>query len=146
MKRGLQNFLLIFSVGLLSACASGPRFQEVNPSLVSDQPEQGRIFFYRSSSIVGAAIKPDVLLNNETVGEAISGGFFYVDRTPGDYKVVTSTEVERTVSLTLDKGQTRYVRFSISPGFLVGHVYGELVEESVGLPEIKECKYIGGEK
>ena len=104
--------------------------------------DTGRIFFYRPSSF-GAAIRPDVMLNNEKVGEAISHGFFYVDLKPGEYKVVTSTEVERTLSFVLDKGQTRYVRFSISMGFFVGHVYGELVEPDVGVKEIEDCKYTG---
>ena len=47
------------------------------------------------------------------------------------------------MSFVLDKGQTRYVRFSISMGFFVGHVYGELVEPDVGVKEIEDCKYTG---
>jgi ubiquinone/menaquinone biosynthesis C-methylase UbiE len=35
------------------------------------------------------------------------------------------------------------LQFAVSFGFFVGHVYGELVENSVGLKEIKDCKYIG---
>ena len=31
---------------------------------------------------------------------------------------------------------------SLSPGFFVGHVYGELVEPSVALEELKECSTI----
>ena len=92
---------------------------------------------------MGAALKPDVLLNNEKVGEASAQGFFYVDRQAGEYQVVTSTEVTRKLSLVLDKGQTRYVRFAVSPGFFVGHVYGELVEPDVALKEIQDCKYTG---
>ena len=103
-----------------------------------------RIFFYRPSSL-GAALRPDVLLNGEKVGEAISWGFFYVDRPPGTYEVVTSPEVTRKVSFVLEKGQTRFVRFSINIGFFVGHVYGELIDQDMGLPEIQECKYTGNE-
>ena len=144
MKRFIQIVTLVFLGSLCGACASGPSFYEVNPKLVADQPEKGRIFFYRSSAF-GAAIQPDVKLNDEVVGEAKPLGFFYVDRSPGEYKVSTTTEVERTLSFTLEKGQTRFIRFSISMGFFAGHVYGELVEESVGWEEIKECNYTGGE-
>ena len=144
MKTLTQIAILVLIGSIFSACASGPGFSEVNPSLVSDQPGKERIFFYRPSSL-GAAIQPDVMLNNEKVGQAQPWGFFYVDRPPGDYKVVTSTEVERAVSFILEKGQTRFIRLSISMGFFVGHVYGELVDESVGLPEIKDCcNYTGG--
>ena len=142
MKKFFQLVVLVFIWGFFSACASGPGFMEVNPSLSSDQAEKGRIFFYRPSAL-GAAIQPDVMLNDERVGSAQSWGFFYVDRPPGGYKVATSTEVERTISFILEKGQTRFIRFAVSMGFFVGHIYGELVEESVGLSEIKECNYIG---
>jgi hypothetical protein len=92
---------------------------------------------------MGAAIRPDILLNNEKVGEAIAWGFFYLDRPSGDYTVVTSTEVTRKCSFTLDKGQTRYIRMAISMGFFAGHVYGELVDESAAIEELKGCRYIG---
>lgn len=145
MKRRLQCVLLILFAVALTACASGPKFTEVNPALVSESPSMGRIFFYRPSSF-GAALQPDVMLNNEKIGKAVSWGFFYADRPAGSYECVTSTEVERKVSFILEPGQTRYVRFSVSFGFFVGHVYGELVEDSVGLKEIKDCKYIGQKK
>jgi hypothetical protein len=31
-------------------------------------------------------------------------------------------------------------------GFFAGHVYGELVDNSVALEEIKDCKYIEDKK
>ena len=145
MKKLLRFALLILFAVVLSACATGAKFAEVNPALVSESPNMGRIFFYRPSSF-GAALQPDVMLNNEKIGKAISWGFFYVDRPAGSYECVTSTEVERKVSFILEPGQTRYVRFSVSFGFFVGHVYGELVDDAVGLKEIKDCKYIGQEK
>jgi hypothetical protein len=61
-------------------------------------------------------------------------------------KQFTSTEVERKVTFVLEKGQTRFVKFSVSMGFFVGHVYGELVDSAVGLEEIKECKYTGSDE
>ncbi len=144
MERMLRWVTCIgFSI-LLSSCASGMKFTQANPSLAPPNPELGRIFFYRPSAM-GAAIRPDVMLNGEKVGEAISHGFFYADRPPGNYEAMTSTEVSRKVSFVLEKGQTRFIRFSISIGFFVGHVYGELVDQSVGLEEIQECKYTGGD-
>ena len=140
MKKFSQIVTFVFIVGFYSACATGPGFLEVNPPLVSDQAEMGRIFFYMPSSL-GAAFQPKVMLNDEEVGSANSLGFFYVDRPPGDYKVFTRTDVDRAVSFTLEKGQTRFIRLSSSMGF-AGIVFGELVDESVGLSEIKKCKSI----
>ena len=140
MKKFFHIVTLVCMGGFYSACASGPGFLEVNPSLVSDQPGMGRIFFYMPTSM-GAAFQPDVLLNDEKVGRAKSLGYFYVDRPPGDYKVFARTDPDRAISFTLDKGQTRFIRLSISMGF-AGKVFGEVVDESVGLSEIKKCKSI----
>jgi hypothetical protein len=138
------KFILFLVLALaLGACAtSGPKFSEYKSKIPQAARDTGRIYFYRPSAF-GAAIRPNVVLNNETVGQATSYGFFYVDRAPGDYIVVTRTEVERKASFTLEKGQTCYIRFGVGLGFFVGHVYPELVDEATALPEISECKYTG---
>ncbi|MBI4621431.1 MAG: DUF2846 domain-containing protein [Desulfobacterales bacterium] len=144
MKRVVRFALLVVTVSFLASCATtGPKFLEYQTQMASSKPELGRIYFYRPSSF-GAALRPDVLLNGEKVGEAIAWGFFYIDRPPGEYVAVTSTEVTRKASFILEKGQTRYIKFSVSMGFFVGHVYGKLVDESVALSEIRDCRYTGG--
>ena len=145
MIKGFRLFACCIVALTLSACASGMKFTEMNPSTAPKDQDTGRIFFYRTT-VLGAALQPDIRLNGTKVGDAIAQGFFYVDRPPGNYEVVTSTEVDRKVTFVLDKGQTRFVRFSVSMGFFVGHVYGELVDSAVGLEEIKECKYTGAEE
>jgi hypothetical protein len=129
---------------VLAACASGPKFAELKPEMTTRNPDMGRIFFYRTSAL-GAALYPDVMLNGVMVGEAKARGFFFVDRPAGEYVVVTSTEVERKVSFTLDKGQTRFIRFNVSMGFFAGHVYGELVDEAEAKGEIVDCMYTGNQ-
>jgi hypothetical protein len=86
--------------GVLSGCATGPKYTEVASSFDALEPGKGRIFIYRPSSF-GAAVQPDVRLNGEVVGKAKPLGFFFVDRAPGEYEIVTSTEVERSLSDTL---------------------------------------------
>ncbi len=144
MERLLLFASCLFALAL-SACASGVQFTEMNPSTMPRDQDFGRIFLYRTT-VVGAALRPDIRLNGEKIGEAVAQGFFYVDRPPGNYEVVTSTEVDRKVTFVLEKGQARFIRFSVSMGFFVGHVYGELVDSAVGLEEIKQCKYAGAEE
>ena len=135
------TFLLLI-VTLMSGCASGPTYLEIAPS-ITDMPEDtGRVYFYRASAF-GAALQPEVMMNDEVVGVAKAQGFFYADKKPGKYEIMTSTEVDRKLSFLLEAGQTRYVRFGISMGFFVGHVYPELVSSEEGLKEIQECKYTG---
>jgi len=142
MKTMLRTLLILLVTVYMVGCATGPKFSEVSPSFSKMTPDKGRIYIYRTA-VLGAAIQPEVKLNGEVVGKAVPKGFFYVDREPGDYKIVTSTEVDRRLSLVLEKGQTRYVRLNISMGFFVGHVYPELVENVVGEKEIQQCSYTG---
>lgn len=128
---------------VLAGCATtGAKFSEMAPTLTRLPSDSGRIYIYRSTSF-GAAVQPEVKLNGEVVGQAVPYGFFYVDKRPGHYEIMTSTEVDRKLSLTLESGQTRYVRLNISFGFFVGHVYPELVENDIGKEEIQDLRYIG---
>lgn len=129
---------------LLSACAaSGPKLAEVRSSMPQLKPDQGRIYFYRSSSLLGAAMQPSIMLNGRTVGESKPGGFFFVDDAAGSKEVSTSTEVERKLTFTLERGQTRYVRTAVGMGIAVGRVYPELVDNATGEKELQETSYIG---
>ncbi len=142
MKTMFKSFAIVLVTVYLVGCATGPKFSEISPSLTETMPNKGRIYIYRTA-ILGAAVQPEVKLNGEVIGKAVPNGFFYVDREPGDYKITTSTEVDRHLSLILEKGQTRYVRLNISMGFFVGHVYPELVENEDGEKEIQQCSYTG---
>lgn len=125
----------------LCSCATGVPYLEMNPSLSPEKGGTGRVFFYRVTGMGGAALQPDIVVNEKTIGRSIPQGFFYLDLPPGDYIVVTTTEVKRKVSFVLEEGQTRYIRFKISMGFFAGHVYGELVNPEEAKQEIQQCKY-----
>jgi hypothetical protein len=144
MKTNSLLYVLLAIVGVaLSGCATGPKFGDINSTLPQLKSDSGRIYIYRTA-ILGAAIQPDVKLDGQVVGSAKPKGFFYVDCAPGGHQISSSTEVTRTLSLTLDAGQVRYVRLNISMGFLVGHVYPELVEPDQGKDDLAGCSYIGG--
>lgn len=146
MKTPLKISLVLLGFFLLTGCATtGPKFADLAPTISSVTPGSGRIYLYRTSAF-GAAVQPAVKLNGEVIGKAVPKGFFYVDRKPGNYEIITKTEVTRTLSLTLDEGQIRYVRLNISMGFFVGHVYPELVGKETGESEIQNCRYIGKQK
>lgn len=144
MRRVLAQIALVVMILSLGACASGPKFNTMDIPNTTRNPEMGRLFLYRITGFAGLAVQPDIQLNGEKVGVSKPMGFFFLDLKPGEYTITTSTEVTRKVSLILDKGQNKYVRFSLGFGFFVGHVYGELVDEPVALKEIQECSFDSG--
>lgn len=142
MKSLAKVAFLLILVSLIGGCASGPTYLEMAPSIGDIPQDTGRVYFYRISTL-GAAVQPEVKINNEVIGKATAQGFFYADKEPGKYEIMTSTEVKRKLSFILEAGQTKYVRFGVSIGFFVGHVYPELVSEEIGNEEIKLCKFTG---
>jgi len=136
-------FILGFAT-LLGACAtSGPKFSEASARHAEGRdPETARVYLYRTA-LHGAAVQPEVKVNGTVVGRAVPNGYFYVDQTPGPCEITTTTEVERKLTLTLDKAQVRYVRLNLSFGFFVGHVYPELIDEELALKEIQDLRFTG---
>lgn len=128
---------------LLSACASGPKMAEVKDAIPVLAADKGRVYFYRSNSMLGAAIQPSIVMNGTVVGESKPGGFFFVDQTPGSVEVATTTEVEKKLTFALEPQQVRYVRTSVGFGLMVGRVYPELVDAETAVKEIEDTSYIG---
>ncbi|MFN9211074.1 MAG: DUF2846 domain-containing protein [Betaproteobacteria bacterium] len=144
MKRRQSLLALVARAAVIAGCASGPKYQDVAKSLPALQPNEGRVFFFRSSSVVGAAVQADIRLNGTVVGTSIPGGFFYVDRPAGNYVAASSTETEKTFSFTLAAGETKYVRSSVGLGLLVGRVILELEDPKAAQAEIETLSYTGG--
>jgi Protein of unknown function (DUF2846) len=103
---------------------------------------QGRFYFYREGGFVGAALQPSVYINGETTGaRAKPGDYFYIDRPAGSYEITTTTEKKEAVTATVAAGQSLYIRFDVSMGFLVGHVSPSIIDPQQALGEIKDCDY-----
>lgn len=134
--------IFIFAL-VIASCATGPTHKEIVSNIPSISGDNGRIYFYRKSVFFGDGLRPPIFLNGEKVGEPIPDGFFFLDRAPGDYEVTTSTEVERKLSFELVEGEEKFVRFSITMGVIVGHVYPELVDKAEALKELEGMHYIG---
>ena len=140
----LSKLLCVFVLALLATgCASGSKHSEMASSIPVLKNGDGRIYFFRSSSMFGAAMQPDIKLNGEVVGESKPGGFFFVDRAAGKYVASTSTETEKTLSFLLDAGETKYVRSSVSFGVMVGRVVLELETPEKAKEELSSLSYTG---
>jgi Protein of unknown function (DUF2846) len=133
------SFVALVATG----CASGPQYKEVASSIPTLKEAQGRIYFYRSNSMFGAALQPSINLNGEQVGQSKPGGFFFVDEPAGQYVVSTATETEKTVSFKLDAGETKYVKTSVGFGLLVGRVIPSLESADEATKNLDDLHYTG---
>jgi Protein of unknown function (DUF2846) len=128
---------------LLTSCASPRGVDEAPTQLRPLKPGYGRVFFTRPADLGGSAIQPEIRMNNEVVARSVPGGFSYVDRPPGKYAVTTTTEVENAVTFQLAAGETKYIKTSVTPGILVGHITPTLEFPEQGQSDISRLRYVG---
>jgi hypothetical protein len=140
--RFIQMLVLSLAV-VLTGCASGIKHKDMQASIPALQADKGRIYFYRNASMLGAALQPNILLDGKVVGESRPGGFFFVDSSAGNHEVSASTEVEKKLTFTLDKGEVKYVKTSPSFGVMVGRIVPELVTAAEAEKELADLSFTG---
>jgi hypothetical protein len=144
MKRRAALVTMLAAAALFAGCATGPKYTEIAKSMTPPKAGEGRIYFFRSSSMLGAALQPEIRLNDVVFGSSKPGGFFFVDRPAGTYKGASSTETEKTLSFALAAGETKYVRTAPSFGVLVGRINLELEDPQKAQTEIETLSFTGG--
>jgi Protein of unknown function (DUF2846) len=128
---------------LLASCASPRGVDEPPLQIQALKPGYGRVYFTRPGDLGGAAVQPEIRMNNEVVARSVPGGFSYVDRLPGKYVVTTTTEVKNGVTFQLAAGETKYIKTSITPGIFVGHVSPTLEFPEQGQSDVSRLRYVG---
>jgi hypothetical protein len=137
---------MILLAGGLTACATGgatggPTFTGMNLSSSTPPGGMARIYMYRASQGIG--LQPPVRINDTIVGDALTNGFFYVDRRPGNYKISASAKVEDDLIVSLEPGQIKYVQFVPQFGVMAWHIRPELVTDTKGQHDIVSSYYTG---
>ncbi len=142
MKR-ITKWAVIAGVTFLAGCASGPKLTDMQDKIPALSPDQGRVYFYRENTGFGAAIQPGINLNGKTVGSCTPNGVFFKDIPPGEYQASVATEVERTLSFTIERGEEKFVRCYVSFGIFVGRGQVELVDPAKARTDMRDLAYTG---
>lgn len=136
--------LASLAMALLTGCAAdGHSYVSVASSIQPLKENGCRVFFYRTDSLMGMALQPEIRLDNQVVGKSQPGGFFYVDTLPGRHLVTSQTEVEARLEFDIEAGQTVYVASSIGFGLLVGRVQLSLTSEAAAPAYLSPLRYTG---
>ncbi|OZI19558.1 hypothetical protein CAL26_18275 [Bordetella genomosp. 9] len=144
MKRMLKLTAVLGAVALMAGCAAtGAKYAEMSSAIPRIPSGEGRVYFLRSSSFVGAGVQPEIRLNGQVVGKSQPGGFFYVDRPQGNYQAAASTETEKTLSFALDAGETKYVREEVSMGLMVGRIVLTLDPAEKAQADLPSLRFTG---
>lgn len=121
---------------LISGCASvpmGPASQDAALKTFP-APEEGKagVYIYRNS-FVGKALKKNLYLDGEFIGESANKTYFYRQVQPGEHTISTESEFsDNSFKLIVEAGVNYFVRQYIKMGVFVGGANVELVTEEEG--------------
>jgi hypothetical protein len=141
-----KELLLIALVSaVFSGCASIPMESTENSDMAKkfNPPSDGNagLYIYRSGAF-GGALKKDVWVDGNCIGETAPNIFFY-EEVLGDKEHIISTESEfspNELLVTTVNGQNYFVRQYIKMGVFVGGAGVEITEEEEGKETVKKLK------
>jgi uncharacterized protein YlaN (UPF0358 family) len=135
--------LIVLVSFLFSGCATVPMESADKNEIVKkfNPPSNGNaaLYIYRSGSL-GGALKKDVWVDGECIGETAPNVFFY-EEVQGDQEHKVSTESEfspNDLLLKTDGGKNYFIRQYMKLGVFVGGAGLELVDEAEGKKAVKE--------
>ena len=136
-------FLTTTSV-LFAGCASVPTEQvevsNVLKQVKAPSANNAGLYIYRSNSVIGGALKKDVWVDDECIGETARGTFFYHE-VLGNIQHKVSTESEfspNDLMIDTKAGNNYFVKQYIKPGLIVGGAGLKLVPEAEGKQAISD--------
>ena len=141
------NYLLLAALITLSyGCASVPMESGENSNLAKqfNTPSSSKagVFVYRKDSQFGAALKKDVWIDRECIGETAKGVFFYHE-VDGDEEHTISTESEfspNDLVIFMKNGMHYFIEQYIKFGAFVGGAGIKEVDEAEGKKELTELR------
>lgn len=141
----ISNLLLYAGLAALSVgCASGPKFSEYRASVPPPPDGYARVWFYRPSAM-GAAVQPNVKLDDRVVGSAVPHGFFHAEVKPGEHQVSATTEWTHKGTVAVTTNEDSYVRLNMAMGLFVGHIVPEVMPESKATNQMNGLHFAGKE-
>jgi len=131
---------------LLFGCASVPIESEELSNVAKEYnpPESGKsgIYVYRKDTAFGAALKKDVWIDSQCIGETARGVFFYHE-VDGDQNHTISTESEfspNDLVIFMQSGMHYFIEQYIKFGAFLGGAGVKEVDEAEGKTELTGLK------
>ena len=118
-----------------------PKEQDAALKTFSTPPaDKVGIYIYRNS-FVGKALKKNIYLNGELVGQSANKVYFYKQVTPGTHKLATESEFSNNeISLLTQGGNNYFVEQYIRMGVFVGGANLKQVSEEEGKKNVRETQ------
>jgi hypothetical protein len=129
----------ILFTGCASVSMESPTKNAQAKAFTLPPTDKAGLYIYRDG-LFGAALKKDIWVNDECIGESASNVFFYKEL-PGDKDYSVSTESEfspNALMVHMEAGKNYFIRQFIKMGLFVGGAGLESVDTDTGKKAITE--------
>lgn len=136
-----RMLLVVLAIILLAGCASVPMASKEDSDYAKEfnPPAEGKsgLYIYRGGG-PGGALKKDIWVNDECIGESAPKVFFYTE-VEGDKEHKVSTESEfspNDLMVKVKSGLNYFIKQYIKIGVFVGGANLKVVDENKGKEEV----------
>ena len=139
----LRKFALIsFVSATLVGCASvpmGDAQKDAELKSFMPKPEVAGLYIYRNESI-GAAVKMDVEIDGQPIGQTAAKTYFYKEVSPGKHTITSKSENTDTIEVDTVAGKLYYIWQEVKMGLLYARTKLTLMGEEEGKKGVRESQ------
>jgi hypothetical protein len=136
--------LVVAAALLASGCASVPMADTTQDTaaktFVAPRDKAG-IYIFRNETF-GAAVKMDVFVDGQPLGETVAKSYFYVEVEPGIRTVTGKSENESSVRFHALAGKLYFIWQEVKMGLLYARNELKLVDEKEGRTGVMESQRV----
>ena len=132
--------LATFIVASLVGCASvpmGDAKQNAALKTFAIAADKSAVYIYRNETM-GAAVKMDVELDGQPIGQTVANTYLYKEVTPGKHTITSKAENTDSVEIDTKLGTLNYVWQEVKMGILYARTKLHVVEEAEGKKGVLE--------
>jgi len=139
----MKKYLLFAAIiSTLVGCASVPMGDPAQDAALKNfEPPQNNagVYIYRNESI-GGAIKMDIEIDGEVIGETAAKTYFYKEVKPGKHTITSKSENTDSLEIDVMVGTLTYIWQEVKMGILYARTKLHLVDEETGKKGVLESK------
>lgn len=135
-----HRMFVLVAILALAGCASVPMGdpkRDAELKTFSVAQDKAGIYVYRNESM-GGAVKMDVSIDGQLIGQTAAKTYFYKDVTPGKHTVTSIAENTDTLEVDVKPGTLAYIWQEVKMGLLYARTKLHLVSEVEGKKGVQE--------
>jgi Protein of unknown function (DUF2846) len=143
MLRVVAALVLCLAIFGCASVPMGDPIQDAALKTFKVPADKAGIYVYRNETL-GAAVKIDVIIDGQNIGETATNTYFYREVTPGKHSVVSKAENTDSVEVDLKPGTLAFIWQEVKMGLLFARTKLHVVSEQEGRKGVMETKLAVG--